>query len=280
MSSKQELQFLIKKYHCQPRKEQGQHFLLDEDVVQKMADAAALTQRDTVLEIGPGFGILTQQLLSRAGNVIAVEQDRDLFPVLPRLAATVANLTPVCADIRRANIAELGFQDLGYHLLANLPYSISSWVLRQFSEVAPRPRQMVVMLQKEVAQRVTAKPGMMSVLSVALQMLTDVRFLFPVPRTSFYPMPKVESAVVQIFVRQKPHSADPKGFLRLVKIGFASRRKQLQNNLRAGLRCSREEIEDACRRASINPTTRAEELSVADWERLRRAFVFDSASNI
>lgn len=269
--TKEEIQYLLHKYHLRPRKEQGQHFLLDESVITAMLNAAHLTGDDVILEIGPGFGILTRAFVERARRVVIVEQDRDIFPFLQQLATIHSNLQPFCADIRRVNRVELGLRDMQYCLVANLPYSIASWVIREFCEVAPRPSRMVIMIQKEVATRLTAMPGAMSILGVITQMFAEVKSICEVPRSSFYPMPDVTSAVVALTLRAKPQSADPTAFIRLVKSGFAAKRKQLQNNLRTGLGCSAKEIIALCTRANIDPTVRAEDLAVTDWERLRLA---------
>jgi len=266
-----EIQFLLKKYGISPRYAQGQNFLLDDKVIQVAIDAAQITSSDTVLEVGPGFGMLTTALADTAGKVVAVEQDRDIYPALLALQKQYKNLTVVNEDIRTCHLEPLGIVDGQYKFVSNLPYSISSWVLRQFTEYAPRPTLMVIMLQKEVAERVVSQPGQMSILSNAVQCFASAEIIKIVSRHSFYPAPSVESALLKITAHQKPLSADPKAFMSLVKIGFASKRKQLHNNLQAGLQLRYIESKAVLEDIGLSAEIRPQELSVQDWESLRLA---------
>lgn len=267
--NKDELQFLLNKYHIRPRKDLGQNFLIDEDAIFASIEAANITANDTIVEIGPGLGVLTAQLAERAARVVAIEPDRDVLPALNALAQQYPSLEIHNNTIQKVNLEELGLSDGNYKLVSNLPYNISSWVLRQFTEVAPRPSTMVIMLQKEVAERVVKKPGKMSVLSCAVQLYAVPTLICQVPRDSFMPVPNVDSAILKTVLRDEPLSADPRALMRLINMGFASKRKQLHNNLTAGLHISAQESMSVLEQCGIEPTTRAQELSLIQWETLR-----------
>ncbi len=266
-----EIQFLLKQYRISPRYAQGQNFLLDETVVHDAVAAAEITAEDTVLEIGPGFGVLTTALAEAAARVIAVEQDREIMKALHALQKHYANLTVVNEDIRTANLSALGLHDRNYKLVSNLPYSISSWVLRQFTEYPPTPTVMVVMLQQEVAERVVATPGDMSILANAVQLYADAEIIRTVSKQNFYPIPTVESALLKITQRAKPRSAEPEALMSLIKIGFSSKRKQLHNNLQSGLQLRSAEARAVLEDIGLGANIRSQELGIADWEALRIA---------
>lgn len=266
-----ELQYLMQKYNIEPRREQGQNFLLHDKIVASMIAAAQLTPNDTVLEIGPGLGILTTALAAHAGRVVAVEQDRTLCQALQPLVKQYKNITLINEDIRTFHTAQHGLEHQQYLIVANLPYSITSWILRQFTEYAPAPKRMVVMIQKEVAERVASTPGSMSILSVAVQLFCTVKILRTVTRSNFYPVPNVDSAVILLERRPQPLSSDPAALMKLVKIGFAAKRKQLQNTIQAGTRIPAEQTIAALTSIGLLPTARPQELSVEQWELLRRA---------
>lgn len=269
--NKQQLSFLLKKYNTKPRREQGQNFLLDEQVIKDTITAAQLTKDDTVLEIGPGFGFLTTELAHAAGKVIAVEQDRDLFPAITTLAKTMPNIEPHNQDIRTFNIAKAGFQDRQYKLVANLPYNITSWILRYFLESQLKPSVMVVMVQKEVAERVIAQPGNMSILACAVQLYAQPEIIRIVTKDAFSPVPKVDSAILKLTIRETPRSPDPEQLMRLIKIGFAAKRKQLHNTLQAGLKLTPNQTKQLIESAGLPANVRPQELSLQQWENVRSA---------
>ncbi len=266
-----EVKQLLNHYNIYPRKEQGQNFLLDDSVITDSIAAAQVAEGDTVLEIGPGFGALTTALctaVGTTGKVIAVEQDRVLAGGLAKQKALYPNLTIINEDVRTANLLAGGLQDRNYKLVANLPYSITSWIIRQFLEKSPFPESLTVLVQKEVAERMAAQPGSMSVLSVATQLYTVPKIIRIVPPESFYPAPRVQSAIIHLQRREQPISDNPEELLRLVNIGFSSKRKQLHNNLSNGLQISGEEAKTMIEQSGIDPTIRPQELSVQDWVEL------------
>ncbi len=267
-----EIKFLLTKYGITPRKQQGQHFLIDEEIVDNMIVAGDITSATTVLEIGPGLGILTRKLgAANPRRLLVVEQDRVLAAGLQPLVAVYPQLEIVNEDVRKFYFAAAGLEDLGYTVVANLPYSISSWVLRTLIEHEPRPQRAVVMIQREVAERVMAPPGQMSTLSVACQLYTTPTYLFDVPPDSFYPPPRVQSSVIQLDMRPVALSHDPKRLLQIAKLGFAGKRKQLLNTLTTGLRLPKPVIEAALVSSDLKVDVRPQMLSIEQWETLRKA---------
>jgi len=269
--NKDQLETLLKKHQLTPRKEQGQNFLINEDVIDASLAAAELSSADTVLEIGPGFGALTKRLVGIAGKVVAVEQDRVLASTLKPLSEQNDNLLVINEDIRTFHRAEAGLLDNGYKLVANLPYNITSWVMREFTEHNPKPSRMVVMVQKEVAERIIAKPGKMSILAAAIQLYTNPRIVTIVDRTSFHPIPDVDSAIICCDLLPTPRSSDPERLMKFIKVGFASKRKQLHNTLSAGYPISSTQVRVILGDIGLSQTARPQELSLEDWEAVSQA---------
>jgi 16S rRNA (adenine1518-N6/adenine1519-N6)-dimethyltransferase len=277
LASLQTIQSLSKKYGIRPSKDLGQSFLIDQSILEKIVTAAELTEDDIVLEIGPGFGTLTQELARRVKKVIAVELDRRLVEAFHNTMAGISNVEIVQGDVLTLKIENWKLEN--YKIVANLPYSITSAVLRKFLEEEPKPSMIVVMVQKEVAERVCALPGEMSMLSVSVQFYGKPEIIGVVPRSSFWPEPEVDSAILRITNYAAFGGTPPKGggpitsdyeraFFRLVRMGFSSRRKQLQNNLAGGLRISKEAASDFIAKAGLPSKVRAQELSIDDWKKL------------
>ncbi len=260
-----------------PRKSLGQHFLTDRRVLQRILAAASLSSADTVIEVGAGKGVLTRALAAAAGKVIAVEIDEGLCEHLRRRLAARPNVEPVCADILSLRPDELLTRAQAsppYVVVANLPYYIASAVLRHFLESARPPARMIVMVQAEVAQSIAAPPGRMSLLSVGVQFYAQAKVLFYVPPRAFRPPPKVRSAVIRLDVRPEPAVAvdDRQAFFRLVQAGFAAPRKQLRNALALGLSIDPAAARSLLDTANIDPTRRAQTLSLDEWGCLYRAW--------
>lgn len=274
VASLEAIQHLSKQYNLRPDKRSGQNFLICEEAVDQAVAAAGLSKNDTVLEIGPGFGTLTVALAARAGRVLAVEADRRFVPALGKLRSVHNNIEIIQGDIFRSwpDVAK-SLGDLQYKLVANLPYNITSSVLRQFTETPPRPSVMVVMVQKEVAERIIAGPGALSLLGLSVQLYGDPEIIVRVDRDCFWPEPEVDSAIVRIVnIGRDAHGYISRlgqvgltRFWQLAKIGFSARRKQLHNNLSAGLRMTTQEIQEMLGKVRISPSVRAQELSVEDW---------------
>ncbi len=269
------LKALLNKYNLYPRKGLGQNFLADVHHLEQIIQAAELTSADTVLEIGPGPGTLTQYLAEQSGRVIAVELDSQMVTLLRTEYIDFENLTVVEADILKTKITDLLPDDVDtFKVVANLPYYITSAVIRHLLESQSQPTRLVVMVQKEVAQRMVAQAGNMSVLAVSVQFYGQPEIVHHVPAGAFHPPPKVDSAVVRIDTYPAPPIPvdNISHFFRIVKAGFGKKRKQLKNSLKAGLPYSSDDIVSALNQAEIDPTRRAETLTLTEWGRLAEAF--------
>ncbi|MFQ5595816.1 MAG: 16S rRNA (adenine(1518)-N(6)/adenine(1519)-N(6))-dimethyltransferase RsmA [Anaerolineae bacterium] len=256
---------------ARPKKGLGQHFLIDETVLDKIIAAAEVGPADTVLEIGPGLGVLTRVLAEHAGHVIAVELDEQMVGILRAQLAGCENLEIVQGDILEIDPGELIAGP--YIVVANLPYYITSAVLRHLLETRHKPRLLVLMMQLEVAQRILAKPGDMSILAVSVQFYGQPKMATRVPAGAFWPPPEVDSAVLRIDVYQEPPVAveDVDWFFKVVRAGFGQKRKQLKNALAGGLHPGKDEVLAALEEAGIDPRRRAETLSIKEWAALARA---------
>lgn len=252
-----------------PNKSLGQHWLHDREVLKNIASEADLTKNDTVLEIGPGLGTLTSELLRQAGSVVAVEFDEALARKLPgQFPGT--NLSVVHEDILQFDFSTL---PAGYKVVANVPYYITSKIVERLMTAENKPSTIVLLVQKEVAQRLAAEPGDMSILAISAQAYAEVRMGAVVPAELFTPPPKVDSAVVVFDMRPESLIADvdERAFWRVVKAGFSAKRKKLRSSLAGGLQLSKPELEQLLGRVGISPDDRAESLSIADWKRLVEA---------
>lgn len=267
------------------RKGLGQHFLIDEEVLRLIVDAARLTPADVVLEVGPGLGVLTRELVQRAGWVVAIELDDKLVNLLKQNLASFDNITIINEDILKidpqALLQELTMQfathtgtPFGYKVVANLPYYITSPVLRHFLEASFKPETMIVMVQKEVAEQIVAKPGRMSLLSIGVQLYGEPTIVAYVPAKSFYPQPEVDSAILKVVVYPQPavDIADKESFFAVVRAGFSAARKQLANSLAQGSGLPKDEVLTLLEKANILPQRRAETLTLEEWARLWQVF--------
>jgi 16S rRNA (adenine1518-N6/adenine1519-N6)-dimethyltransferase len=298
---------LLDKYNLRPRKGLGQNFLADPNILRKIVEAADLTPDATVLEIGPGLGMLTRFLSRAAGRVVAVELDEALFGLLRQELSGLLNLELVQGDILQLDPAELvegqacppkdagqanvqlptsnfqpptsnlqspisNLQSPPYTVVANLPYYITSAAIRHVQEASPPPQRIVLTVQREVAERIVAAPGELSLLAVSVQFYGRPRIVARIPAGAFVPPPKVDSAVVRIDTHPAPpvEVADVGAFFRVVRAGFGQKRKQIKNSLAAGLGLSGGEAADALARAGIDPQRRAQTLSLAEWAELTR----------
>jgi len=249
----------------------GQHWLDDEASLEAMVAAANVQPGDTVLEIGPGPGALTRKLVGIAKQVVAVEFDADLARALPA-RVPASNLTIVQQDILRFDLTTL---PPGYKVAANIPYYLTSKLLRTLCESPNHFSQAAVLIQKEVAERVCAKPGDMSLLSVAAQYYAETSLGMMVPAELFTPPPKVDSQILQLVYRNEPlfPGVDTRVFFRIVKAGFSQRRKTILNSLSAGLQLSREQTTDLLATAGVLPATRAQNIDLHHWFALYNAYI-------
>jgi len=265
---------ILKEKGIRPRKSLGQHFMVSLRGLKVILEALEPKPDDVVIEIGAGTGFLTLPLASKVAKVIAVEIDRRLVEVLRELCAGLSNVVIVEGDILKTTPAALLEQGecagRPYKLVGNLPYYITSAILRHFLENKPKPSLAVVTVQKEVAQRILALPGEMSLLSVSVRLYARPELASYIPAGAFFPPPEVDSAVVKLEILPEPliPEEEEPGFFSLVRAGFGGKRKTLRNALRRGLGLPSEEVEELLREAGISPERRAETLSIEEWLRL------------
>lgn len=266
---------LVQRFAFRPTKRWGQHFLTDQDVLDSIISAAELTPEDVVVEVGPGLGILTRRLAEQAAKVVAVELDSRLVSILKRNLAAFSNVRIIHGDMLKISPSQL-LEGLAqnYKVVANFPYYITSPLLRHFLEASLKPSMMVVMVQKEVGEAMTATPGRMSLLSVSTQLYSKPTVVTWVPRDSFYPPPKVDSLVVRldVYSRLPIGVSDIASFFDMVKAGFSSSRKQLRNSLAQSLGIPPDEVVVLLEKAGVAATRRAETLSLEEWGKVWEVF--------
>jgi len=264
---------LLRHFGLRPDRRLGQNFLISPAALNRVVEAADLAPDDDVLEIGPGAGALTVRLASRAEHVVAVELDERLRPLLETVLHPYPNVRLIFGDILKQDLTALmGGKD--YVVAANIPYYITSAVIRHLLEHTPRPRRMVLTVQREVAQRIVAQPPRMSLLALSVQVFGEARMVARLPAGAFYPRPNVDSAVVRVDITSpRVPEAHLEAFFRLAKAGFAQRRKTLRNTLAAGLRWPPEQAEALLAAAGIDARRRAETLSLDEWRALTAQYV-------
>lgn len=268
-TSREQVQQTMKTLGMAPRRQSGQHFLVDTAVARDIAAAAHLQRDEPVLEIGPGLGCVTSALVETGAKITAVELDRRLAPFLtanfPADRVTVVN-----DDVFRVRIDQY-FRDREYVLVSNLPYNITSLVIRNFLTLMPRPNRAALVMQKEVAERITAPPGEMSLLSVAAQLFAEVKIVREIPPTAFWPEPEVTSSLVSFRLKagEMPEE-EVKNVFRLAKVGFSARRKHVARNLAGGLKLDHEEMTAIITKLGLKSLARAQELSIEQWIELAK----------
>ena len=275
---------LLRAHGLHPKKGLGQNFLTDPVVLGRIVSAADLLPGDVVVEVGAGVGTLTRLLAEQAARVVAVELDSRLVGILRECLADLTNVQIMQGDI--LELSDFGFPHLGYKVVGNLPYYITSAVLRHFLEREPRPQVMVVTVQREVAERIVAGPGEMSLLAISVQFYGQPRIVARIKAGAFFPRPQVDSAVVRVDIGEQPavtlaEGVDEADFFRAVRAGFGQKRKMLRNSLSAGLGLSPVGVEAALRQAVVDPRRRAETLSLREWAEVTREIAaLDRASSV
>jgi 16S rRNA (adenine1518-N6/adenine1519-N6)-dimethyltransferase len=267
------------------RKGLGQHFLVNSAVLKTITRGAGLSPRDLVIEIGPGMGVLTRELVTQCGYVIAVELDPRMIELLHPTLSTYQNFSLIQQDILKLEPQDLIEQEKSrfpatladpsqYKLVANLPYYITQPIIRHFCEARLKPQVMVIMVQKEVARNIVANPGDLSIMAVSVQFYGRPQIVGSVPASNFYPTPRVDSAILKITFYPGPpvDVTSPKSFFKIVRAGFCAARKQLANSLAQGLDIPKAEVLSLVQKAGIDPQKRAETLSLEDWARLEKIF--------
>lgn len=265
-------QQLCKLYEIKPARSKGQNFLIRESVYDSIIMASELKTSDMVMEVGPGLGFLTAKLAKKVKMVTAVELDDKLASILQigLNSGDVRNVEVINENVLDFDLSAL--RGIKYKIVANLPYNITSVFLRKFLEAENKPESIVLMLQKEVVERMVAKPGEMSLLGISVQFYAEPELIAEVPAKDFWPKPEVDSAIVKLKVKSEKLAVNEKEFFRLVKFGFMAKRKMLKNNLAGGYRLGQSEVAEKLKQAGFNEKIRAQELSVDDWIKLSPFF--------
>ena len=263
---------LLQRYGLRPQKSLGQNFLIDETALRGVVEAAGIQAGQQVLEIGPGLGSLTRLLAERASRVVCVELDKNLLPPLAEVLQPYPNVQIVQGDILALDPSALmsGAGQLPYLVVANIPYYITSALMRHLLETRFPPQSLALTVQREVAERICAGPGEMSLLALSVQVYGSPQIVACIPAGAFYPPPKVDSAVIRVALYATPVIPSPQlpVFFRLAKAGFSQKRKTLRNSLSAGMRWSTSQASALLSEAGIDPMRRAETLSLEEWKRL------------
>ncbi len=266
------------------KKSLGQNFLKDESVLQRIVESANLSNDNLVIEIGPGQGVLTEKLAAVCKKVIAIELDDRLIDLLRNKLRNFENTEIIHGDILKINLPQLiedhiflkASEAKSYKLVANIPYYITAPIIKLFLETKYPPSEMILMVQKEVAERICASAGEMSILAVAVQYYAQPEYLFTVPREAFDPAPKVESAVIKIVISNQQSviskKEESKKFFRIVRAGFSAKRKTLANNLASSLQLDKKTVEEKLAEKGFSKSVRAQELGVEDWKKLVAVF--------
>lgn len=268
-----DIPYLLKKYDLRPKKGLGQNFLSDPGVLRRVVAAGGVSSSDVVLEIGPGLGSLTVILADTASQVVAIEIDERLLGPLEEVLASKENVRLVHGDILAQDIAQLMNAPQPYVVVANIPYYITSAILRHLLESSHPPQRLALTVQREVAERIVAEPPAMSLLALSVQVYGDPKIAFRIPAGAFMPRPKVDSAVVRLDVLAAPKipASSLDLFFQLAKAGFSQRRKTLRNSLAGGMHWDKDEASGILQAADIDPMRRAETLSLDEWGRLTGA---------
>jgi|SRR5581483_7398441 len=265
-----EIKSLLEKYHAKPSKRLGQNFLIDNRVLNRVITTASLTKGDTILEVGPGIGTLTQALSSHAGKVIAIEKDRAMLAILQETLQGSSNVTVIEGDILHYQGGSLSTP---YKVVANIPYYLTSVLIRKLLEEPPggqQPASITLMVQKEVAQRMCVNPPNMNLLAVSVQFYAKARIVAYVKKGCFWPVPEVDSAIVHIIPNRQAPPVSPTSFFAVVKAGFSHPRKQLVNNLATvnlpnGVPLDKYKTVAWLQKHHISPSQRAQTLTLDNW---------------
>ncbi|MFC1632609.1 16S rRNA (adenine(1518)-N(6)/adenine(1519)-N(6))-dimethyltransferase RsmA [Patescibacteria group bacterium] len=273
---------LMRIFRIVPRRSRGQNFIINSSALDKITRAASLSREDLVIEIGPGLGALTAELIQKAGKVTAIEIDPKLYAILQQTFARwpFDNLNFINEDALTFDIGSLAQRSIDqsselkqYKIVANLPYSITGRMIRRILEAKPGPHSIVLLVQKEVAERMVANPPKMSILGVAVQTYGKAEIISTVKPGSFMPKPNVNSAIIRVKMHKRPlfGDLDSKKYFKVVKAGFSQKRKTLSNALSGGLAQDKKEIENKLKSINIDPSVRAQHLKIEEWVRIAEA---------
>lgn len=265
---------LLKEHRLTPKKDLGQNFLVDSNILTRIVALAEITKNSTVLEIGAGLGSLTFFLAQTAKQVTAVEVDQDLLPITRQILTGFSNVTLIAEDILTIDLSTLHLPD-GYTVVANIPYYITSAIIRKLLTASEKPTRMVLTMQEEVAERICAQAGKLSLLALSVQVFGTPEILMKIPAGAFYPAPTVDSVTLRINLFPEPAIPQDKldAFFKLIKAGFSQKRKMLRNTLSSGLHLPHDQVETLLEQAGIDPQRRAQTLSIAEWGKVTDLFL-------
>jgi len=275
---------LLKNYGLQPSKKFGQNFLIDQSVINKLIKVGDLKKTDIVLEIGPGTGILTKEIAKRVKKVIAIEKDRKMCQILQETLRDFNNIEIIQRDILNFQFSIFNFQSnlksqfsKNYKIIANLPFYLTGAVIRKFLEVENKPKEMILIVQKEVAQRINSRPPQMNLLAVAVQFYAQPKIIDYISKKSFWPQPEVDGAIIKLQIKNKKAKINEKRFFEIVKAGFSHPRKTILNNLSKacpelaeGVKLNKDGVQQWLLKNNLKPCQRAESLSLNDWLNLSK----------
>jgi 16S rRNA (adenine1518-N6/adenine1519-N6)-dimethyltransferase len=262
-----DIPWILRQAEIKPSKGLGQNFLSDDQILNRIVSLADVNEQSDVLEIGPGLGSLTRHLALASDTVTAVEIDKKIYPILTDILKSYRNIHLVLGDILKQDVEQLGLRP-GFLVVANIPYNITSAIIRHLLEGKIKPTRIVLTVQLEVAQRICAQPDDMNLLALSVQVYGAPRVVMKIPAGAFYPSPNVDSAVVRIDLYDEPVIPVNKldSFFTLCKAGFGQKRKTLRNSLSHGLHLSTQKVENLLGLAGIDPKRRAETLSLDEWK--------------
>jgi len=278
LTSVKTIKELLLKYNARPSKKMGQSFLINKSALKKIVETAQLTPQDIILEIGPGIGTLTKELAEKAKKVIAIEKDGKMVEILKKTLENCRNVKIIHNDILKISNFKCSLRDAlrvkqisNYKVVANIPYYLTSPLIRKCLESEKKPDEMILMVQKEVAQRICSKPPDMSLLSVSVQFYAQAKIFAYISKECFWPRPKVESAIIKISnIKNQKSKIFIEKFFKVVRAGFSHPRKQLANNLSKSLEKDKNEINLWLLKNNIDPKRRAETLGIEDWINLTK----------
>ena len=270
LTSKLGIKNLLKKYNLRPSKGLGQNFLVDKTALKRVIASADLSPEDIVVEIGPGLGVLTLELAKKAGKVIAIEKDSKMIEALKETLTSFKNIEIIQEDVRKITNNQLPATN--YKIVANLPFYLTAPVIRKFLEFGNPPELMTLIIQKEVAQRITAQPPKMNLLAVSVQLYAEPKIISYISKKSFWPQPEVDAAIIKLKTKSEKRKTDKDLFFKIVKAGFSQPRKQLINNLSKKLKADKMKVKSWLWKNNIRPSQRAETLNIEDWINLTKNF--------
>lgn len=268
----EETDYLLRENNIRPGFVAGQNFLICEDVLEDIITAAAINKKDNILEIGPGLGVLTSQLIKKANKVLAIEYDKQLIPLLNKLVSVNSNLELINDDILNISNEDIANRlDNEFRVIANIPYQITAKIIKKFLNFKPKPASLILLVQKEVAERIVAGPGNLSKLAISVQFYAKAEIVRVVSKTCFWPEPKVDSAVIKISLDNHyldlldKKGVDEKKVWSIIRAGYAGKRKTLANNLSNSLHLDKNGLIKMLQSANLDKNVRAQELSIDNW---------------